>query len=159
MNPLEAVDTLRTKLAHNTRDYRPEDHALDVLVKFFNAIGTEPAVVLVNMMRGFIAKPSPLAFANLYGPVIGDIERANLEIAELRARLTEVLGPMNTSLEAAHVEISRLRSELAVEPVATVCLTTDQYAHNHCMEVQLQVDPGTQLPIGTKLYIAPPGAK
>lgn len=44
----------------------------------------------------------------------------------------------------------------AAEPVATVCLVTDRFAHNHCIEVQLQVDPCAQLPIGTKLYAAPP---
>jgi len=44
----------------------------------------------------------------------------------------------------------------AKEPVATVCLVTDRFAHNHCIEAQLQVEPVTQLPIGTKLYAAPP---
>ena len=53
---------------------------------------------------------------------------------------------------AALAELERA----AGEPVATVCLITDRFAHNHCVEAQLQVDPGAQLPVGTKLYALPP---
>ena len=56
---------------------------------------------------------------------------------------------------AALAELERA----AGEPVATVCLVTDRFAHNHCIEAQLQVDQTTQLSIGTKLYTTPPPAK
>ena len=38
------------------------------------------------------------------------------------------------------------------EAVATVCLIGERYAHGTMIEVQLQIVPGTELPIGTKLY-------
>lgn len=38
------------------------------------------------------------------------------------------------------------------EAIATVCLRGDRYASGNFIEVQLQIKPGTELPIGTKLY-------
>lgn len=175
MNPLEAIDTLRTKLAHNTRDYRPEDHAIDVLDKFFKAIKTEPAVVLVNMVRGFIAKPSPLSIAGLYGPVIGDIERANLDIAELRARLADwdklfaaVVGqnlpnapslwPFDGEQDPAMVAftIHQLRARIAEfesAPVVAYVNSLSQQAPNYLVPEFLP--PQDRPPIGTELIARP----
>lgn len=51
----------------------------------------DPAVVLVNMMRGNIATPSPAALAGLFGANLTDLDAANLRIAELTAALRECL--------------------------------------------------------------------
>lgn len=46
---------------------------------------------------------------------------------------------------------------VVAEPVAVVCLTCEPYSHGHMVEAQLQIRPGTELPIGTQLYAhAPP---
>lgn len=39
-----------------------------------------------------------------------------------------------------------------VKPIATVCLRGEGYAHGHMLDVQLQIMPDTDLPIGTRLY-------
>lgn len=41
------------------------------------------------------------------------------------------------------------------EPVATVCLVGDRYAHGRMIEVQLRIAPGAEIQIGTKLYTRP----
>ena len=48
------------------------------------------------------------------------------------------------------------RLALREQPPQPDRCVTDRFAHNHCIEAQLHVDPSTQLPIGTKLYAAPP---
>lgn len=47
----------------------------------------DPSRVLVNMMRGHIATPSPAALADLFGANLTDIDAANLRIAELSEAL------------------------------------------------------------------------
>lgn len=39
-----------------------------------------------------------------------------------------------------------------VKPIATVCLRGEGYAHGHMLDVQLQIMPDADLPIGTRLY-------
>ncbi len=39
-----------------------------------------------------------------------------------------------------------------VKPIATVCLRGEGYAHGHMLDVQLQLMPDTDLPVGTRLY-------
>ena len=80
--------------------------------------------------------------------------RAALESALARATSGSRVAELRDAL-AALAELERA----AGEPVATVCLITDRFAHNHCIEAQLQVDQTTQLSIGTKLYTTPPPAK
>lgn len=81
-------------------------------------------------------------------------ERGAFEGHEGISRIDEINADLanNAAALAALAELEKA----AAEPVATVCLITDRFAHNHCIEAQLQVDPSTQLPIGTKLYAAPP---
>lgn len=43
-----------------------------------------PNMVLVNMMRGGIAKPDFRAFLSMYGEVFNDLEAANIDNIELR---------------------------------------------------------------------------
>jgi len=62
---------------------------------------------------------------------------------------------MEPDIDVALAALAELE-KAAREPVATVCLITDRFAHDHCIEAQLQVTPSAQFPIGTKLYTAPP---
>ena len=64
------------------------------------------------------------------------------------------------ALESVYARLeSALTKAEAVDPVATVCFRGDRYASGNMIEVQLQIVPGTELPIGTKLYAhAPPAA-
>jgi len=50
----------------------------------------DPAKVLVNMMRGTIATPSPASLASLFGANLTDLEAANLRIAELSHALRKI---------------------------------------------------------------------
>ena len=56
---------------------------------------------------------------------------------------------------AGRIESALTKAEAV--PVATVCFRGDRYASGNMIEVQLQIVPGTELPIGMKLYAhAPP---
>ena len=50
----------------------------------------DPSVVLVNMMRGNIATPSPAALADLFGANLTDLDAVNLRIAELSQALRKI---------------------------------------------------------------------
>ena len=87
--------------------------------------------------------------------------RAALELADLTysdAATGNENRAKDALIAAALAALAELERE-AKGPVATICLITDRFAHNHCIEAQLQVDPGAQLPIGTKLYTTPPPAQ
>jgi len=99
--------------------------------------------------------PSTVGVPNLDDVAAGAIRQLFADIAERDARIESLLSMAETNYAAlcrAEAELARLREQ---EPVATVCLITDRFAHNHCIETQLQVDPSAQLPIGTKLYAEP----
>ena len=76
----------------------------------------DPVKVLVNMMRGNIATPTPYALAGLFGENLTDLDSANLRIAELRQSLkvrdTEI-ARLQTDLELARAQISELREQVA----------------------------------------------
>lgn len=61
---------------------------LETLRKQVGAL-QDPEVVLVNMLRGSIAKPSARSIGKLYGGVINGDEAQLVEIARLRAALAE----------------------------------------------------------------------
>lgn len=91
---------------------------------------------------------------------LAEIER---ECNELRAKLAkqvQVSARLSSERACEMVRADTAVRKLAAcerqEPVATVCLVTDRFAHKHCMEVQLQIPQASaQLPIGTKLYANP----
>lgn len=83
-----------------------------------------------------------------------DIEKGEPD-GELSPQYCKAHGDCAHELE---VLIRRIESALAssAEPVAVVCLMDEPYSHGHMVEAQLQIRPGTELPIGTKLYAHAP---
>lgn len=74
----------------------------------------DPEVVLVNMLRGYIAKPSVRSISMLYGEVLNGDDAQLLEIAKLRAYSGELKELLNHWLHLSNVCDENL-SELAVE--------------------------------------------
>ena len=64
------------------------EYAVEELERLIESL-KDPESVLVNMMRGTIATPSPRAFSKLFGDVINGEYGQLLEIARLRARLAK----------------------------------------------------------------------
>ena len=58
----------------------------------FETLRTDPAAVVVNMLRGTIAKIPPMAVAHTHGEVLTDLESANIAIAKLRADLASAVA-------------------------------------------------------------------
>jgi hypothetical protein len=99
--------------------------------------------------RGEYAVQSEKAWAEGYRSGVDDerMSEANIGIAGFDAKV-----------EPARVNPYRRtppESGGQGDAVATVCLRGDTYGSGNFMELQVQVKPGTSLPIGTKLYTHP----
>jgi hypothetical protein len=79
----------------------------------------DPEVVLVNMLRGSIAKPSVRSISMLYGEVLNGDDAQLLEIAKLRAYSGELKELLNHWLQLSNVCDENL-SELAVETASVL---------------------------------------
>lgn len=78
------------------------------------------------------------------------------EVAAVLADIRKDTSIMPGKYWADRLEAALTKAE-AVEPLAVVCMTDEPYSHGHMVEAQLQIMPGTELPIGMKLYAhAPP---
>lgn len=112
-------ECLATDVHHNLQGLRSQVNALQ-----------DPEVVLVNMLRGFIAKPSARSISKLYGDVINGDEAQLAEIARLRALLAEETLRADTAVKdfesvrgwigSAEELLSELRNEVDDEQQAKI---------------------------------------
>lgn len=79
----------------------------------------DPEVVLVNMLRGSIAKLSVRSFVKTHGEVINGDEAQLLEIAKLRAQTSELKDLLNHWLHLSNVCDDNL-AQLAVETASVL---------------------------------------
>ncbi len=79
----------------------------------------DPEVVLVNMLRGNIAKPSVRSISKLFGEVLNDDDAQLLEIAMLRAHTRELKELLNHWLHLSNVCDDNL-AQLAVETASVL---------------------------------------
>jgi hypothetical protein len=98
----------------------------------------DPEVVLVNMLRGNIAKPTVRSISKLFGEVLNDDDAQLLEIAKLRAHTSELKELLNHWLHLSNVCDDNL-AQLAVETASV--LNASEVAELEKLQNDVNGDP------------------